>query len=153
MNVIPREAYSYPHDPMVPPFRDDRPIIIFDGECVLCSAFARFVLRVDRHRRFRLLAAQTDLGAALYRHYGLDPIHYQTNILLESGRAWFKSEGSIRMFERPGIPWSIVGVGRVLPLSIRDRLYEFIALNRLRWFGVRRTCYLPEPAEADRFIA
>jgi predicted DCC family thiol-disulfide oxidoreductase YuxK len=62
----------------------------------------RFVLRHDRRRRIRLLAAQTPLGAALYRHLGLDPVDYETNILIEDGRAWFKSEGSIRIFERLG---------------------------------------------------
>ena len=42
---MPREAYSYRSDPTVPAFPDDRPIIIFDGKCVFCSVFARFILR------------------------------------------------------------------------------------------------------------
>ena len=53
------DAYSYRNDPAVPAFPDDRPIVIFDGNCVLCSAFAQFILRTDRRRRFRLMAAQT----------------------------------------------------------------------------------------------
>jgi predicted DCC family thiol-disulfide oxidoreductase YuxK len=148
-----REAFSYRTDPAVPAFPDDRPILIFDGHCVLCSGFARFILRTDRHRRFRLMAAQSPLGIALYRHFGLDPKDYETNILVEDGKAWFKSEGSIRIFERLGLPWSLVAIARVLPRGLRDRLYDFVARNRLRWFGVRQTCYLPEPSQADRFIA
>jgi predicted DCC family thiol-disulfide oxidoreductase YuxK len=46
-----------------------------------------------------------------------------------------------------------MAAGRALPLPARDRLYAFVARNRLRWFGTRETCYLPDPAEADRFIA
>ena len=42
-----REPFSYRSDPAVPKFPDDRPIIIFDGHCVMCSGFARFVLRHD----------------------------------------------------------------------------------------------------------
>ena len=34
-----REPYSYGGDPAVPKFRDDRPIIIFDGCCALCSGY------------------------------------------------------------------------------------------------------------------
>jgi hypothetical protein len=45
---IARPAYSYRHDSSVPAFPDDRPVIVFDGKCVMCSAFARFVLRRDR---------------------------------------------------------------------------------------------------------
>ncbi|MBV8193235.1 MAG: thiol-disulfide oxidoreductase DCC family protein [Alphaproteobacteria bacterium] len=148
-----RAPYSWRTDAAVPAFPDDRPILIFDGHCVMCSGFARFILRNDRERRFRLMAAQSPVGAALYRHFGLDPRDYETNILIEDGQAWFKSEGSIRIFERLGWPWSAMSLGRVLPRPLRDGLYEIIARNRLRWFGRRETCYLPEPADADRFIA
>src|SRR5689334_8445785 len=102
--------YSWRGDPDVPVFADDHPILVFDGHCVMCSSFARVILRHDRQRRFRLLAAQTPLGAALYRHLGLDPVDYETNILIEDGRAWLKSEGSIRVFERLGFPWSMMAI-------------------------------------------
>jgi predicted DCC family thiol-disulfide oxidoreductase YuxK len=148
-----REPYSYRTDATVPRFADDRPIIIFDGQCVLCSRWARFVLRHDRRRRFRLLAAQTPLGAALYAHYGLDPVSYETNILLEDGRARLKSDGTIRMLELLGFPWRLAAVARIVPRQLCDSLYDVLARNRLRWFGARETCFLPDPADADRFLA
>ena len=77
---------------------------------------------------------------------------YESNILIEDGRAWLKSEGSIRVFERLGFPWSLMSSGRLLPRSVRDWLYEVVAKNGLRWFGVRQTCYSPDPSQADRFI-
>ena len=147
-----REAFSYRTDPAVPAFPDDRPILIFDGNCVLCSSFAQFIVRHDKAHRFRLMAAQTKLGASLYRHFGLDPTDYETNILIEGGCAWLKSEGSIRVFERLGWPWSLMAVGRLLPRAARDWLYEIIARNRLRWFGTRASCFRPDPSQADRFL-
>jgi predicted DCC family thiol-disulfide oxidoreductase YuxK len=148
-----QEPFSYRGDRAAPSFPDDCPIIIFDGHCVLCSAFARFVLRTDRKRRYRLLAAQTPLGMALYRHFGLDPVDYETNILLEDGRVWLKSEGTIRMFEGLGFPWCLLSLARMMPRPLRDRLYEFVARNRIRWFGARATCYAADPSQADRFVA
>ena len=68
-----RAPYSYRGDPAVPAFPDDRPIIIFDGYCALCSGWARFVLRHDPRGVYRLLPAQSPLGHALYVHYGLNP--------------------------------------------------------------------------------
>src|SRR6478752_10219314 len=103
-----RPAYSYRQDAAVPGFPDDRPIIIFDGFCALCSGWAQFALRHDKTARYRFLAAQSDLGHALYTHYGLNPDDYETNILIEDGVAWFKSEGSIRMIAGLGKPWSLV---------------------------------------------
>jgi predicted DCC family thiol-disulfide oxidoreductase YuxK len=151
--VSARDPYSYRGDPNVPSFPDDRPIIIFDGYCALCSGWANFVLRHDPHGRFRLASAQSPLGYALYVHYGLDPKDYETNILIEHGRAWFKSEGSIRMAEGLGWPWKLAAVFRILPRVVRDPIYEFIARNRLRFFGRRETCYLPQKQYQDRFLA
>src|SRR5258708_38432402 len=102
-----REPYSYRRDAAVPRFPHDRPIILFDGHCALCSGWARFVLRPDRTGIYRLLPAQTALGCALYVHYGLDPEDYETNILLADRAAWFKSESSIRMAEGLGWPWCL----------------------------------------------
>jgi predicted DCC family thiol-disulfide oxidoreductase YuxK len=148
-----REAYSYRRDPAVPAFADDRPVIIFDGYCALCSGWAEFVLRHDHAGTFRLLSAQSALGRALYVHYGLDPQDYETNILIADGGAWFKSESSIRMAEGLGFPWSLARALRILPLPVRDKLYAMIARNRLRWFGKREVCYRPDQRYADRFLA
>ena len=113
---MPLAPYDYRADPAVPHFADDRPIIIFDGKCVLCSSFARFVLRADRDRRFRFLAAQTPVGTALYKHFGLDPVDYETNILLADGEVFLKSEGSLRILARLPAPWPVVAfVGRLVP--------------------------------------
>lgn len=147
-----REAYSYRNDPELPGFSDEKPIIIFDGYCALCTGWASFVLRHDKRHHYRLLTAQSELGQALYIHYGLNPEEYETNILIENGIAWFKSEGSIRMAVGLGWPWRAVGIFRVLPTRFRDWMYDGVARNRLRWFGKRDACYMPAPADVDRFL-
>jgi predicted DCC family thiol-disulfide oxidoreductase YuxK len=148
-----QESFSYRSDPAVPLFPDDRPIFIFDGACVFCCGFANFILRKDRLRRFRLMTVQTPLGTALYRHFGLDPTAAETNVLLEDGRAFFKSEGSLRVFRRLGFPYSLIAMGRLLPRSARDRAYDVIARNRFRWFGTWDACRVPDPSERDRFLS
>jgi predicted DCC family thiol-disulfide oxidoreductase YuxK len=147
-----REAWSYRADPAVPTFPDDKPIIVFDGECVFCSAWARLVLRVDRRGVFRLLPAQAPLGVALYAHYGLDPTHYETNVLIENGLARFKSDGSIRMAQLLGFPWSLTLMFRLLPKSVADGLYDLVAKNRYRIFGRNDVCYVPTGQYADRVL-
>ncbi|MBX5018023.1 thiol-disulfide oxidoreductase DCC family protein [Rhizobium lentis] len=147
-----KAAYSYRTDAAVPAFADDRPLIVFDGECVFCSGWVKFALKHDRRRRYRFVAAQTPLGQALYRHYGLDARDYETNILIEEGRAFFKSDGSIRMVAGLGFPYSLVKLFRLLPRRAADALYEFIARNRLKIAG-RQSCMVPTPEQRSRFIA
>lgn len=149
----PREPYSYRADLAVPAFPDDKPIVVFDGICAFCSAWARFVLRHDKTARYRLLPAQSVLGRALYVHYGLDPEDYETNILIENGRAYVKADASLRMMAGLGAPWSWTGMLRIVPMPWLDRAYAFVARNRLRIMGRRDTCYMPEPRFKDRFLA
>ena len=147
------QPYSYRDDPAVPAFPDDRPIIVFDGDCALCSGWVQFALKHDRRAAYRFLAAQSPLGAALYRHYGLSPTEFETNILINDGIALFKAEGSIQMISGLGFPWSVITILRILPRAWQDWCYEYVAANRIRWFGRNPTCLVAIPAYHERFIA
>jgi predicted DCC family thiol-disulfide oxidoreductase YuxK len=152
-NAVQRAPYEYQTDPAVPRFSDDRPVVVFDGKCILCSSFAQFLLKKDRDGRFRLLAAQSELGSALYRHFDLDPVDYETYVLLQDGKAYFRSEATLRILAGLGMPWRLLAtLRRLVPLALSDAVYGVIARNRLRWFGVRAQCYLPDPSRADRFL-
>jgi hypothetical protein len=64
--------YSYRDDPAVPDFPDDKALIVFDGVCVLCSRLVQFAVKRDPNAEFKLCTAQSEIGQALFRHYGLD---------------------------------------------------------------------------------
>ena len=64
----------------------DKNVIVFDGECVLCSGFFRFVLKRDMQRQFHFMIAQSEAGEALYRHFDLKPNDYDTNLVLIEGK-------------------------------------------------------------------
>lgn len=145
--------YAYRCDPSVPAFDDSDAIVIFDGVCVLCAGFARWLLRRDRRRRLKFLAAQTRLGEALYRHFGLNHDVFDTYVLLEGGRARVKSDAALRIFGLLGAPWSWLGICRIAPRAWADAVYDWVARNRLQWFGVRDACLAPTAAEHDRFVA
>jgi predicted DCC family thiol-disulfide oxidoreductase YuxK len=150
--TIARQPYSYRSDPTAPAFPDDKPLIVFDGYCGLCSRLVQFTLRRDPAARYRFLPAQTALGDALYLHYGLDPSFYETFILLRDGRAYFASEAAIELVRDLGFPWSLAPLLRVVPKVVRDWLYLRVAHNRMRFFGRTEACYMPSSANADRFI-
>lgn len=149
MDTVP---YSYRSDPAVPDFADDKPVIVFDGHCVMCSAGANYVLKRDRAKHFRLLAAQSPLGEAIYAHYGLKPADYSTNLLIEQGRVRVKSDGTLAMMAGLGFPWTLTGVFRIIPPQLRNAIYNVIARNRLKWFGRSDVCYMPSADDQDRFL-
>jgi predicted DCC family thiol-disulfide oxidoreductase YuxK len=150
---IGHEAYSYRRDKGVAAFADDHPVMIYDGCCGLCSSAVQFVLRHDRRRVFRFIAAQSELGTSIYRHYGLDPHNYETFIVLADGLPRFASDAVIEIGRRLGLPWSMGVAAGALPRPVRDGFYFWIARHRMRFFGRRDTCHLPAPNERDRFLA
>ena len=60
--------------PTPAPLEEDR-LIVFDGVCVLCSAWVRFIVPRDIQGRFRLLPIQTRRGRALAAAFGINPVH------------------------------------------------------------------------------
>ncbi len=146
------QPYAYRDDPAVPAFPDDKPIVIFDGYCGLCSRIAQFVLLRDKAGLHRLLPAQTTLGTAIYRHFSLDATNYETFIVLKDGRAYFASDAGLELFRGLGPPWSLLGLTGIVPRPIRDAVYFWIARNRMRFFGRTTACYLPRPEHRDRFL-
>lgn len=146
------QAFSYAEDPSVPAWDDDAGLIVFDGECVLCSAFARFVFRHDQRGRFRFTMAQSPLGQALYRHYGLDEHDFETNLVIIDGRLHAKMASFARVMATLGWPWRILSAVRLIPRPIGDWMYDRIARNRYRLFGRYDSCRLPSPELRDRII-
>ena len=128
------------------------PIILFDGECVLCSSNAHFVLSHDKAGRFRLAAMQSGVGAALYREHGMDPRDPISILLIEDDRVRKDSDAIFRIYEALGFPWRLFGVLRVVPASFRDRVYRWVARNRYRLFGKRATCWVPPPEYRNRIL-
>ncbi len=131
---------------------DPRPIILFDGVCVLCTANARFVLRHDRRGHFRLASVQSVAGRALCLRFGVDPDNPETMLVIEVDHAWRDSDAVLAIAEGLGWPWRALGVLRLVPRSLRDALYRRVARNRYRLFGRRETCWVPSPAQKERIL-
>jgi len=131
---------------------DARPIILFDGVCVLCTANARFVLRQDRRGHFRLASVQSEAGRALCQRFGVDPDDPDTMLVIEGDRARRDSDGVLAIAEGLGWPWQALGVLRVIPRRWRDAVYVRVARNRYRLFGRRETCWVPSPEQKARIL-
>ncbi|WP_279349630.1 thiol-disulfide oxidoreductase DCC family protein [Erythrobacter litoralis] len=82
----------------------DKPVIVFDGHCVLCSANARFVLRNDRYGHFRLAAMQGEVGAAILERCGVDPANPETLIVVDNETVLRDSDAVIAIWSNLGWP-------------------------------------------------
>src|SRR5215212_9499085 len=131
-------------------------VLLFDGECGLCTRIVQLVLRADRKGTLCFASLQGDFARKIIaRHAELRAV--DSMALLEATAAGdyhvsVRSEAALRLARYLGFPWSLFGLARVVPRPIRDRLYDWIARRRHRWFGPALTCQLPTPEQQKRMV-
>jgi predicted DCC family thiol-disulfide oxidoreductase YuxK len=131
---------------------ETHPIILFDAECVPCSANAQFILTHDTARRYRLASMQGDVGAALFRQHGIDPTDPDTILVIDGDHVLRDSDAVLSIYVGLGWPWRLASAARIVPQALRDPVYRWVARNRYRIFGRRDSCWLPRPEDADRVL-
>ena len=131
---------------------DNRDFIIFDGVCVLCNGWVKFVLRFDRRENFHFVIAQSELGEDIYAQLGLKSDDYDTFIIVKNGEMFTKLDGVFALMSGIGWPWKILSIGKILPKPLKDWMYDRVAKNRYALFGKRDTCMMPSPEVKARFI-
>ena len=125
--------------------------ILYDGVCVFCSRWIRYIATHDVSRRFRFTAIQSDYGTRLAQAFNIDPNDPDTNAVIHGGVAWFKSDGALTTLSLlPG--WRWVRALLLIPKPIRDAVYNLIARNRYRIFGKYDECFVPDAAMRARVM-
>ena len=131
---------------------ENKNLIVFDGECVLCSGFFKFIVRADKKERFGFAIAQSEFGERLYDYYGLKEDDYDTNLVFIDGKLYERLDGFFAAMKLLGWPYKVVSIFGLLPAKLLDWSYYKIARNRYRLFGRRDACLVPSPDLKARFI-
>ena len=129
----------------------DDDVILYDGVCVFCSRWVRFVASRDKDRRFRFTAIQSDYGRRLAQAFRIDPGDPDTNAVIHGGVAYFKSDAALTVLSN--LPrWGWVRVAGFVPKPLRDAVYNLVARNRYRIFGKYESCFVPDASFRARVI-
>lgn len=139
-------------EPVPPGLDADDRVVLFDGVCKLCNGWARFLIRFDRQKRFKLATVQSPEEQAILRFFGMPADYFETMLLVEGPRRFAKSSAFIRVVARLPFPWPLAAVVWLIPAFIRDWLYDRVALNRYAIFGRYDACVLPTPDHESRFL-
>ena len=137
---------------------DQRPVLLFDGECNLCHGAVQFVIKRDARARFRFCALQSAAARRLLDAVGY-PVPtaeqgYQTMLLVEpaTGKVHQRSGAALRVSRRLSWPWPLLAVFGLVPAPLRDLAYRWVAKRRYRW-GRRDLCLVTTPALRERFLS
>lgn len=131
----------------------DKKIILFDGICNLCDTSVQYIIRHDTKDVFRFVALQSELGGKILDYLNVDRTKTDSIILYEPGIAYYiKAGAAIRIATTLGGWISALGLLRILPKSLQDSLYDFVARNRYKWFGNKESCMVPSPEISAKFL-
>jgi len=121
----------------------DDDVILYDGVCIFCSRWIRFVAVRDTAKRFRFTPIQSPYGTRLAQAFGIDPADPDTNAVVHGGVAYFKSDAALTVLSAlPG--WSWTRALFAAPKPLRNAVYNLIAQNRYRVFGKYDECFVPD---------
>lgn len=128
------------------------PVVLYDGVCGLCQKSVRFILRHEREPLLTFAALTSETGQRLLKQRGVDE-GVDAMVLVEAERTLVGPDAALAMCAYLKRPYRWLKGFRIFPASIRALLYRWIARKRYRWFGRTESCPLPEPDQAERFLA
>jgi predicted DCC family thiol-disulfide oxidoreductase YuxK len=95
---------------------------------------------------------QSDEGKALLDSFDDRPLDLSSVVLVQDGQLYARSEAALRVARQMEGLWSLLYAFIVVPVPIRDAVYNWIARNRYRWFGKKEACMIPSPELKARFL-
>jgi predicted DCC family thiol-disulfide oxidoreductase YuxK len=131
----------------------NKKIILFDGLCNLCDSSIQFVIKHDKKDVFRFVSLQSELGQEILKHIGINPANIDSVILYEPGIAYYyKSEAALQIAKNLGGLLHFGTLFKIIPTGISNKLYDYIAKNRYKWYGKKEECMIPTKDLKAKFL-
>ena len=126
-------------------------IVLFDGECNFCCSSVNFIISHDPAKKFRFASLQSEFAQSLLFRKG---IYKNTDslILVRKGAVYFKSQAVLEITLYLNKLYPLGYIFNIIPLFIRNRMYDFFAKNRYNWFGKKESCMIPAPGIKESFL-
>ena len=128
------------------------PILLFDGHCNLCNAWVHFIVKRDTEKIIRFASLQSKAGRQMLEKHKIEENYIESIVLFEEGNYFVSSTAALRTLSYlDGWQKHLIFL-TVVPRSLRDLAYRFIAKNRYKWFGRREQCMVPTAELSKRFL-
>jgi predicted DCC family thiol-disulfide oxidoreductase YuxK len=136
--------------------RSKNPVLLYDGQCGMCTDGVQRVLRHDHQGTLRFAPLQGTFAATVKaRHPELDSV--DSMVWVEpagdgSEQLFIRSSAGLRIARYLGGFWTVLLVAHLVPRSWRDALYDFVARHRHTIAGRSDHCLVPTPETRSRFL-
>ena len=128
------------------------PILLFDGYCNLCNNCVKFVLRHEKNTDIQFASLQSEVGLALLQKHAINPKEIDSLVLITQDAVYLKSSAALRLTKYFKGLYPLLIILLIVPVFIRDGVYDYVARNRYKWFGKQDNCMIPSPEIKNRFL-
>ena len=132
--------------------KEHAPVLLYDGVCRLCDRSVQFVLRHDSKKQFLFGSLSSEIASDFFSKQATDFSKVDSVVLITKDEIYAKSSAALKVLQLLGGAWRISVILYIIPKRVRDKVYEYIAKHRYKWFGTIENCRIPTPQEAHRFI-
>ncbi|HEY4131556.1 MAG TPA: DCC1-like thiol-disulfide oxidoreductase family protein [Gemmatimonadaceae bacterium] len=137
---------------------DRSALLLYDGTCGFCARSVQFVLRHESATRqtLRFASLQSPTGAEIRaRHPELNAIDsviwYERNA--SDDLVLVRSTAVLHVLAYLGGVWRILGkISAIVPRTLRDRVYDFVARHRHKLIRGAPSCVIPTAEQRPRFV-
>lgn len=127
-------------------------IIFYDGYCPMCHSWVKRIIRWDKDKLFRFSPLEGPKAKALLSPLLENYLEEDTIVYYDEGNVYLRSDAALKILSQLQFPFTLLATGRIVPKSLRDNLYRWVANRRYR-FGKRYdSCPVPPIEWKDRFI-
>jgi len=129
---------------------NDRIIIFFDSECMLCNASVQWILKHEKNHDLCF----APLYGVTFNELPFAKEHLPDSILVWKDNTLLMKTRAIQyVLYGMGGKWKVLsGLMQCIPLFTANPMYDFIARKRYGWFGRTTECILMKGSMKHRFL-
>lgn len=111
----------------------------------------KFILKKERNHHLLFAPLESQKGKNLLKQFDLEG-KADSIVYITKGKAHIKSGAALRLCLQLKGLWPLMMGFMIVPPFIRDFIYDYIAKNRITWFGTADYCELMTPETNGRFV-
>ena len=115
-------------------------VVYYDGTCNLCNAAISWIRKSPKSNTIQCEALSEKDFFRLYSEFRDDQPMVDSVVVKSNGNYYIESDAIVVIASKLGGFYRLFSVARVIPKSLRDKMYRYIARNRYRWFGRKPMC-------------
>ena len=124
-------------------------IIVFDGYCVLCDNFVKWIAKKDKYNKIHFTTFESDYINKNYSEIKLK----NSVVVINSKKIFFKkSEAVILCLKTIDYNKTLIAILEIIPKTILDIGYSLVAFFRYKIFGKKKICSLPNTIISERML-